>query len=124
MGSVRGSSTSFMERWFGSNDGCMAVAGAEAGTKGRDCSNNTRGRESPVSRGAVCWPRSTSGGMGADDLIEKNAPLEKIESRLRAAALSYRPLSTQLLRQSRKSSTPSHADSVGRVASPRRLLVH
>jgi DNA-binding NarL/FixJ family response regulator len=28
--------------------------------------------------------------MGADDLIEKNAPLEKIASRLRAAALAYR----------------------------------
>ena len=28
--------------------------------------------------------------MGADDLLEKNAPLEKIASRLRAAALAYR----------------------------------
>ena len=28
--------------------------------------------------------------MGADDLIEKNAPLEKIASRLRAAALACR----------------------------------
>jgi hypothetical protein len=28
--------------------------------------------------------------MGAADLLEKNAPLEKIVSRLRAAALAYR----------------------------------